>query len=299
MKKKSNKFLPYLVGTCLLAVVACGSDDDDNGSGTVGGGPNPPQEQQENVGTYRATINPIPLNTAVSGNPTGTFEMVIEGDEVKATVNMQGVPSGVVHAQHIMIGDSCPTEANNVGNNDEYIDVIEGATSYKTILIPLDGDLEDQEDGREGFPRASADGTYQYSKTGSLSKMIADLRDDRDDLEDIVDEVTDVEDLYAKLESDELNLEGKVIVIHGVKEDANLPDSVRTIEGFRSHQSLPIACGVIQRVAEETTDETTTSDTTTGDSTGDTTGQTTGETTEGTTGTTESTTGVETATTGG
>lgn len=244
MKKKLHKYVPYLVGTCLLAMVACGSDDDDNGSGRPGGGgggtTGAPDEQQETIGTYRATLAPIPLNTTASGNPTGRLDVVIEGDEFKATMNMEGVPASIVHAQHIMLGTSCPTEANDV-NNDSFIDIFEGIPNYGLALIPLDGDLEDQDDGKEGFPRASADGSYTWTKTASLSRMIADLQD-----ADV-----DPEDALGKLSGNELNLAGKVVIVHGVREDANLPDSVRTIDDFRSHESLPIACGVIERVQQE------------------------------------------------
>lgn len=263
MKKKMHKYVPYLVGTCLLTMVACGSDDDDNGSGSR------PQEQQETVGTYKATLAPIPLNTTVAGNPTGTLDVVIEGDEFKATMNMQGVPGNVVHAQHITVGSSCPTATNDV-NNDSYVDVLEGAPNYGLILIPLDGDLEDQDDGENGFPRANSGGSYTWSKTASLSRMIADLQDADVDLEDGL----------TKLNGSDLNLAGKVVIVHGVNSNSNLPDSVATLDDFRNHQSLPIACGVIERVAEED-DGGTTGETTTGETTGETTGDTTGETTTG------------------
>src|SRR5690606_5670068 len=213
-----------------------------------------------------------------AGNRLCNRESVYEGDELMDSKRMQGVPGIVVHAQHITVGSSCPTETNDV-NNDNYVDVIEGVPNYGLILIPLDGDLEDQDDGSHGFPRASSAGTYSWSKTASLSRMIADLQDAEVDLEDGL----------TKLNGSELNLAGKVVIVHGVNSNSNLPDTVGTIDDFRSHQSLPIACGVIERVEEEdggttgdtttgeTTGETTTGETTTGETTGATTGATTGE----------------------
>ena len=277
MKKRMDKYLPYVLGTCLLAVVACGSDDDDSGSGRAGGGG--PQQQQETEGTYRATLAPIPLNNSVAGNPTGQLEVVIEGDEVKATMNMSGVPGGIRHAQHIMLGTSCPT-ASNDANQDNFVDVLEGVPNYGLILIPLDGDLEDQDDGASGFPLANSAGTYSYSRTGSLTRMLADLQDADVDLEDGL----------GKLDGNDLNLEGKVVIVHGVNPTSNLPDSVATIDDFRSHQSLPIACGVIERVEEDTTTTgTTTAGTTDTTTAGTTTGTTADTTTAGTTGTTGTT----------
>lgn len=288
MKKKMNNYMPYVLGTCLLAVVACGSDDDDSGSGTAA---NPPQQQQETPGTYKATLAPIPLNSAVAGNPTGTLDVVIAGDEVNATMKMTGVPGSMRHAQHIMIGTSCPTASNDV-NSDNFIDVLEGVPNYGLILIPLDGNLEDQDDGASGFPFANAAGSYTWTKTASLSRMIADLQDA--DL--------DLEDGLGKLDGSDLNLEGKVVLVHGVKQTSNLPSTVATLDDFKNYESLPIACGKIERVAEQqdtaaaaTTTTGTTADTTTG-TTADTTtaGATTGATTGDAAATTGATTGAAT-----
>lgn len=292
MKKKMNNYMPYVLGTCLLAVVACGSDDDDSGSGTV----NVPQEQQETPGIYKATLAPIPLNSAVAGSPTGTLDVVIEGDEFNATMKMTGVAGSMRHAQHIMIGTSCPTASNDV-NNDNYVDVLEGVPNYGLILIPLDGNLEDQDDGASGFPIANAAGSYSWTKTASLSRMIADLQDA--DL--------DLEDGLGKLDGSELNLEGKVVIVHGVKQTSNLPSTVATLDDFKNFESLPIACGKIERVSEQqdtaaaaTTTTGTTADTTTGTTANTTTaGATTGATTGDAAATTgAATTGTTTATTG-
>lgn len=288
MKKKMNNYMPYVLGTCLLAVVACGSDDDDSGSGTT----NRPQQQQETPGTYKATLAPIPLNSAVAGNPTGTLDVVIEGDEFNATMKMTGVPGSMRHAQHIMIGTSCPTASNDV-NSDNFVDVLEGVPNYGLILIPLDGNLEDQDDGASGFPFANAAGSYTWTKTASLSRMIADLQDA--DL--------DLEDGLGKLDGSDLNLEGKVVLVHGVKQTSNLPSTVATLDDFQNYESLPIACGKIERVAEQqdtaaaaTTTTGTTADTTTGTTADTTTGTTADTTTAGAT--TGATTGDAAATTG-
>lgn len=289
MKKKMNNYMPFVLGTCLLAVVACGSDDDDSGSGTAA---NPPQQQQETPGTYKATLAPIPLNSTVAGNPTGTLDVVIEGDEFNATMKMTGVPGSMRHAQHIMIGTSCPTASNDV-NSDNFIDVLEGVPNYGLILIPLDGNLEDQDDGASGFPFANAAGSYTWTKTASLSRMITDLQDA--DL--------DLEDGLGKLDGSDLNLEGKVVLVHGAKQTSNLPSTVATLDDFKNYESLPIACGKIERVAEQqdtaaaaTTTTGTTADTTTGTTADTTTGTTADTTTAGAT--TGATTGDAAATTG-
>jgi hypothetical protein len=67
-------------------------------------------------------------------------------------------------------------------------------------------------------------------------------------LTDLSSKDVDTSEIVVKLSSGEgLNLEGKVIVIHGVPANTKLPDSVTTVAGVPSNASLPIACGVITR----------------------------------------------------
>jgi hypothetical protein len=286
MKKRANlsKMIPYvLCGSMLMFVAACGSDDDDDGGGV---GNIPQEQQQEDQGIYRATLGP--LNGSVAGSPSGTATFTIIGDEVVANVDMEGVPADITHAQHVHLADSCPTAAADT-NGDGFVDVLEGVPAYGPILVPLDGDIESQSAGMNGFPSADSDGSYNWTETGSLSRMLEDLRAEDENPEDAT----------AKLpEGEQLNLAGRHVVIHGVPQSTTLPDSVATIGDLPAHATLPIACGVIERVIGQEEDTQTTGGTTAGE--GQTTGGTTGETTTGGT-TGETTTGGTTGetTTGG
>jgi hypothetical protein len=229
-----------------------------------------------------------PLNTSVSGNPSGTARIAILGDEMVVNVDMDGVPARITHLQHIHAGSACPTAADDT-NGDGFVDVVEGIPRYGAILVPLDGNLESQAGGRSTSPSADGDGSYNYLRRGSFSRFLADLQAPDENPADAV----------IKLQPGEaLNLAGRHVIIHGVPADSNLPETVQTIEGAPAHATLPIACGVIERASGDiggtigggTTGETTggtggTTGGTTGD-TGGTTGGTTGETTGGTGGTT-------------
>lgn len=224
----SKKFIPFALSLTLLGgVVSCGSDDDDDDDGIV------PQLEQEQ-GTFRATLTP--LNSDVSGSTSGTADFLIDGDTFRATVMVNGAPMAL-HAQHIHTGSTCPTMAADA-NSDGFIDVVEGVPTYGPILIPLDGDLSSQDAGASDFPSGSS---YNYEQETSYAAMLGDLN--------LPDPNSD--DALVKLEGNLLNLEGRHVVIHGVMESEDLPDSVASISDLPNHVTLPIACGVIQRVSEE------------------------------------------------
>lgn len=226
----SKKLIPFALSLTLLGgVVSCGSDDDDDDDNAA-----VPQLQEEQ-GTFRATLSP--LNTDVAGNVSGTAEFILDGDSFKATVNVNGAPMAL-HAQHIHAGSACPTM--EAAGDDGFLDVVEGVPTYGPILVPLDGDLSSQDAGGSEFPSGSS---YEYEEETSYAAMLADLK-----LPD-----PNSEDAVTKLGASELlNIEGRHVIIHGVMESADLPDSVATIADLPNYVTLPIACGKIERVSEET-----------------------------------------------
>jgi hypothetical protein len=277
--KKNKIFSSFLIGTCLITLASCGSD---SGSSSGGGSGNQ-QEEQDDQGIYRAVLKP--LNTTVAPSTSGTVEIRIEGDDVTVMSNVTGAPAGVKHLQNVTLLTACPTTGNDV-NNDSFVDILEAAASAGPILIPLDSNLSTQLDGNTFGPIANGEGSYVYRRSTTLTNMLADLRAPD----------PDSTDPYVKLpEGQDLNLAGKVVIIHGVGNSANLPNSVSTAGDLSAEQALPIACGELVRVTNEDGGSTETGTTTgeTGSSTG--TGTTTGET-GSSTGTTTGETGTATTT---
>ncbi len=222
-----NKFAAVLLGATMLTLVSCG--DDDNNSTT-------PQQQQTVVdGTYRAVL--VPVNGSVVANVSGTATLTIDGDNVKAEVNMAN-GSGGTHHQHIHTGSACPTATADT-NADGVIDGVEAAATTGQILIPLDSEIAAQALGNN-FPSGAS---YSYTESASYSLMLADLR-----LPDL-----NPNDSTTKLGSgDELLAEGKVVEIHGVPAGTSLPATAAGMDGMSAAESLPIACGVLVRIPDET-----------------------------------------------
>lgn len=232
---KKNKFIStLLMSSCLITLAACGGKSGGSHSSSA-----PQKEEvQDDQGHYRATLKS--LNASVAGETAGTIEIKIDGDDVVVTSNVTGAPAGVKHLQNVTVLTSCPDAVTEAGS-------FVGAASVGKILIPLDSDLSDQLNGMSFGPIANGSGSYVYKRSTSLTQMLADLRAaDPDETDAIV-----------KLSADQnLNLAGKVVIIHGVSSSTELPETVGTIGDLTPAQSLPIACGQLIRVTgdDETTD---------------------------------------------
>lgn len=221
------------------------------GGSSSGGGSNPvakpesrkPVERQEEiienqptVGSYRAFIRP--MNTRVFGRlNSGLASVDVTENEFKLNLYMDDT-SQVGHMQAIYTGSRCPTLSDDQ-NKDGFIDIQEAMKVSGKMLIPLDEDLTSQVAGEKIFPKGMA---YEYKKNIELSTMLKDLKD-RD---------SDVRDELVKLKAnEELNLDGRIILVHGVANKNQLPTSVASLQSMTSYETIPVSCGVIRRVAQE------------------------------------------------
>jgi hypothetical protein len=255
MKKSMNKkLISILLAASMLTLVSCGDDDDDDDNNNAG----VPQQQQQAQGLYRATL--IPSNPT-HWNTTGTVEVRLDNDEFTADVNVTGAPAGM-HMQHIHLGTQCaPATADT--NTDGYIDAQEASPFAGPMVIPFDSNLYAQDLGENEYPMGSS---YQYSESASWDTLMTDLR-----LPDL-----DTGDSLIKLSDDnEFLVEGRVVEIHGVPESTIFPATVQSIDSHPAHHTMPIACGILTRVQEETDPSQTTGGATDGTTGGTTTGGTT------------------------
>jgi hypothetical protein len=228
-------FKVALIGMSVL-LSACGKES--GGSKQVVSAPKaePVELETEVFGTYAVKMKP--LNEKIVGKVAGAATITREKDNFIVDIRMSSVPAWILHTQSLHVGKACPTEANDL-NGDGFIDIEEAQSSIGDVLIPLDGDLNTQKSRIGWYPVADQYGSYMYSETASYERMLADLQ--------IVDEIKN--DHVAKLSAGEkLNLLGRVVVIYGVPENSNLPDTVKSRGNLENYQTLPIACGVIQKM---------------------------------------------------
>lgn len=236
-KKVTFITLLFLCGS-LLTLVSCGKNDKSSSHTAVpvvSTSPHVEEEHQDDQGIYKAILRP--LNSEISGESSGTIEVHIDGDDVVVESSVKGAPAGVKHLQNIFVSSRCPDIKADT-NKDNVIDITEAMSQTGPILLPLDSDLSEQMDGIEYGPIANAAGAYIYRRSSTLSRILAGLRSPDPDLHDSI----------VKLpEGQDLKLGGRVVMIHGVKSNSTLPDSVRSVGHLTKEQSLPIACGVFIR----------------------------------------------------
>lgn len=164
---------------------------------------------------YKITFNPI--NSEIAGNVSGTGSIDITAENLSIMLNIEGTAPSTQHAQFIYSGTQCPTTANDT-NGDGLVDAIEAQNDNGTSILTLNDKLSEKLE-LNGFPESDEKGSYFYQKTGIIPSSLKDL-------------------------------EGKTIQIHGVSKEESLPDTVLTVPGLTENASLPIACGVIESVAD-------------------------------------------------
>lgn len=182
--------------------------------------------------TYAATL--APLNSNVTGSDTsGNVTFTIAGDQLTIEVTAKGAPPDMEHWQHFHgFADgnkdaTCPS-ANDDANADGIIDLIETEPVAGTTMVPLNDDPVKMDIPTDTYPTAGPDGTYTYKKTVSLKAM--------------------QEAFAAQFPGQRLDLDRRVIFLHGVPASASLPDTVASLGDIPARVTLPIACGELAEV---------------------------------------------------
>jgi hypothetical protein len=194
---------------CILVLASCGgSGSSDSDDGSTTQNEDPRDEMQVAEGNYKAILRPY--NFTVAGwIPNGMTDIKITGQKIEVQSWLDDA-ANVVHMQNIHIGTQCPTIAND-SNRDGFVDFNESVQVSKQILLQLDADLESQSEFSI-YPK----GNFTYFQTAALSAP--------------------------------LNLEGKVIIVTGAAADRGLPATVSQFNNQTRELSIPIACGVIERM---------------------------------------------------
>jgi hypothetical protein len=224
-----RKFTNLALTASFFTLVACGNQ---NSTKTA------PASQNlllTEAGYYEAKLSPI--NAHLATETSGSALIKVKADEFSAEVKIDGAAVQIPHRQAIHVADACPTLVSDL-NNDGIIDAIEAQKDYGPMIIPLDMDLKTQLEVDQKFPNADFSGNYFYRQTVSMMEMLKDLTNKDLDLADNV----------VKLNSS-LGLAGRQVVIYGVPESVELPESVGAMKNLSSHASLPIACGTLIKIA--------------------------------------------------
>ena len=175
-----------------------------------------------------------PVNAKVSGSKTtGEARFSVDGDKLTITIKVKGAQPDLEHWQHFHgfkdnHAASCPGASADV-NGDGVIDIVETEPASGTTMVPFDADPVGMDVPHGVYPKASANGTYEYRSTVSLKALDAAF--------------------LKALGDSKIDLDRRVVMIHGVSAQTTLPSSVASLGPIPARVTLPIACGRIERVS--------------------------------------------------
>lgn len=175
----------------------------------------------------------VPMNTQVTlSNTTGEARFDVQGDRLVIDIRVKNAPANMIHWQHFH-GFTTAERATCPGldadaNGDRIVDLIETEPTAGTTMVPFDRQPAAMDVAHGHYPKASADGSYHYHQAVSMEALSA---------------------AFAKaFNGQDLNLDKRVVFIHGVPADTNLPSTVQSLGPIPAAVTLPIACGEIERV---------------------------------------------------
>ena len=180
---------------------------------------------------YTARLQP--LNQQITGaEASGEITFAVTGDRLTIATDARGLPPGMTHWQHFHgFADgreaSCPG-ADADQNGDGIIDLIETEPVSGTTMVPFNADPVAMDIPHDSYPASTSSGALHYEKTVSLGAL---------------------QEAFGKaFEGRELDLDTRVVYLHGVPSESALASSVASLGPIPAHVTLPIACGEIQRV---------------------------------------------------
>jgi hypothetical protein len=185
------------------------------------------------TGTQHYVATLTPLNAKVAGSRThGVLRMMVSGDTLTVNLQAQVLSPGMMHMAHLHgfengAAATCPTAAADT-NHDGVIDLKETEAASGVTLIPFNADPAALDIPGKGYPTATKEGHLSYKKTVSIATLDAAMA--------------------KAYHGAKLDLDKRVVYIHGVPPTTKLPATAASLPGVPAQATLPIACGVVELV---------------------------------------------------
>ncbi|MFC6253391.1 hypothetical protein ACFP1H_02075 [Secundilactobacillus hailunensis] len=186
------------------------------------------------VEKYVADIKP--LNDAVIGTKAhGTAEFINDGDVLHISIEMFDTPKNMQHWEHFHgfpdgKDAQVATMAQDI-NHDGVVDLPETEAVSGTTMVPFDAKPHEMNIPNDSYPVSDGQGHFKYEKDVSLADLKAQFK--------------------TVFGTDDLELDKRVIYVHGVPNELKLPASTggNLNEKYDQHVTLPIATGKIVKAS--------------------------------------------------
>lgn len=228
-----NRIGLIIGGLSLVAIISCAGDMGRNGgNGGDGAGPDSDTTATDTTSTvYRAELRS--LNDSIAGmSANGMATIRIKGDTMFINVMASGLEPGMMHLQHYHGypdgQDATCASMDQDTNGDGIVDLIETREVSDITLVPFNDNPAELELTAQSYPEASDQGTITYNDTVLISELRPALQ--------------------QKFGIDSLQLENRVVYLHGISQDTQLPESVQSLPDVPAHVTLPVACGKLEKV---------------------------------------------------
>lgn len=180
---------------------------------------------------YRAKLTSL-NDGKIGTHSEGAATFTVEGDKLIVHIKMRGVPASIEHWEHFHgfpngAPAACAT-ARQDKNGDGFVDLGETELVSGTTMVPFNDAPEKMNIPTHTYPHASASGAYEYTKIVPLSALS--------------------ETFGKTYDGKSIDLDKRVVYVHGVPENSSLPSSVGSLGPVPANITLPIACGKIVRV---------------------------------------------------
>ncbi|OJU92897.1 MAG: hypothetical protein BGO13_05020, partial [Burkholderiales bacterium 66-5] len=176
------------------------------------------------LGGTRYAAQLQPMNTAVTGSAaSGQATFTERGGELTMDIQVKGAPANTEHWQHFHgfkdgAAATCPSAANDA-NHDGIVDLIETGTTSGTTMVPFIAHPLTMDIPKGSYPVADASGAYHYHVTVPVAELQA---------------------AFAKqFPGQKLDLDRRVVFIHGVPAATKLPASVQSLGPIPAQVTLP------------------------------------------------------------
>lgn len=148
------------------------------------------------------------------------IEMYDTPPKIEHWAHFHGFPDGKEAKIPTMLQDT---------NHDGFIDLLETEPVSGTTMVPFDNSPENMIIPHDGYPVADDKGYYKYEAEVPLAQLQAKFKE--------------------AFGTTELQLDKRVVYVHGVPNSLELPASVSgQVLGYDAHTTLPIAAGKIKRL---------------------------------------------------